>query len=35
MCCAGQPVVLAGDFNADPTVIPSLGTGIQMANGLI
>ena len=23
MCCAGQPVILVGDFNADPTVIPS------------
>ena len=28
MCCAGQPVLLAGDFNADPTVIPSLAKGI-------
>ena len=28
MCCAGQPVILAGDFNADPTVIPSLAKGI-------
>ena len=35
ICCTGQPVVLAGDFNADPTVIPSLDKGIQMANGLI
>ena len=24
MCCAGQLVILAGDFNADSTVIPSL-----------
>ena len=29
MCCAGQPVILAGDFNADPTVIPSLARGIS------
>ena len=29
MCCSGQPVVLAGDFNADPTVIPSLAKGIS------
>ena len=29
MCCAGQPVILAGDFNADPTVIPSLAKGIM------
>ena len=28
MCCVGQPVLLAGDFNADPTVIPSLAKGI-------
>ena len=28
MCCAGQRVILAGDFNADPTVIPSLAKGI-------
>ena len=28
MCCAGQPVILAGDFNADPSVIPSLAKGI-------
>ena len=27
MCCAGQPVILAGDFNADPIVIPSLAKG--------
>ena len=29
MCCAGQPVIIAGDFNADPTVIPSLAKGIM------
>ena len=29
MCCAGQPVILVGDFNADPTVIPSLAKGIM------
>ena len=29
MCCAGQPVILDGDFNADPTVIPSLTKGIS------
>ena len=29
MCCAGQPVILVGDFNADPTVIPSLTKGIM------
>ena len=29
MCCAGQPVLIAGDFNADPTVIPSLAKGIM------
>ena len=29
MCCAGQPVILAGDFNAEPTVIPSLAKGIS------
>ena len=29
LCCAGQPVILAGDFNADPTVIPSLAKGIS------
>ena len=28
MCCAGQLVILVGDFNADPTVIPSLAKGI-------
>ena len=35
MCCAGQPVILAGDFNADPTVIPSLAREFRMVNGLI
>ena len=29
MCCAGQPVILVGDFNADPTVIPSLAEDIM------
>ena len=29
MCCAGQPVILVGDFNADPNVIPSLAKGIM------
>ena len=29
MCCAGQPVILAGDFNADPIVISSLAKGIS------
>ena len=29
MCCAGQSVILAGDFNAEPTVIPSLAEGIS------
>ena len=29
MCCCGQPVILAGDFNADPVVIPSLVKGIS------
>ena len=29
MCCFGQPVTLAGDFNADPIVIPSLAKGIS------
>ena len=28
MCSACQPVILAGDFNAEPTVIPSLAKGI-------
>ncbi len=27
--CAGQPVVLAGDFNVEPLVIPSLAKGIS------
>ena len=35
MCCAGQPVILAGGFNADPTVIPPWLRVFQMANGLI
>ena len=29
MCCAGQPVLIVGDFNADPIVIPSLAKGIM------
>ena len=29
MCCAGQPVILAGDFSVDPTVIPTLAKGIS------
>ena len=29
MCCCRQPVILAGDFNADPIVIPSLAKGIS------
>ena len=29
MCCAGQPVLLVVDFNADPTVIHSLAKGIS------
>ena len=29
MCCACQPVILAGDFNADPIVISSLAKGIS------
>ena len=29
MCCCGQPVILAGDFNADPIIIPSLSHGIS------
>ena len=29
MCCCGQPVILAGDFNADPIVISSLAKGIS------
>ena len=28
-CCFGQPVILAGDFNADPIVISSLAKGIS------
>ena len=29
MCCAGQPVLIVGDFNADPIVIPSLAKGVM------
>ena len=29
LCCARQPVVLAGDFNVEPLVIPSLAKGIS------
>ena len=29
MCCCGQPVILAGDFNADPVVIPALAKGLS------
>ena len=29
VCCAGQLVILVGDLNADPTVIPSLAKGIM------
>ena len=29
MCCCGQPVILAGDFDADPIVIPSLAKGVS------
>ena len=29
MCCAGQQVILAGDFSTYPTVIPSLAKGIM------
>ena len=29
LCCAGQPVVLAGDFNVEPFVNPSLAKGIS------
>ena len=35
MCCAGQPVILAGDFNVEPTVIPSLAKISLMVTGLI
>ena len=28
MCCSGQPVMLAGDPNADPSVTPSLATSM-------
>ena len=29
MFCSGQPAILVGGFNADPTVIPSLAKGIM------
>ena len=29
LCCAGQPVVLVGDFNVEPLVIPSLAKSIS------
>ena len=29
VCCAGQPVLIVGDFNAEPIVIPSLTKGIM------
>ena len=29
VCCAGQPVILVGDLNADPTIILSLAQGIM------
>ena len=29
VCYAGQPVILVGDLNADPTVIPSLAKGVM------
>ena len=29
VCCAGEPVILVGDLNAAPTVIPSLAKGIM------
>ena len=29
MCCAGQLVILVGDLNADPSVIPSLAEGVS------
>ena len=29
MCRAGQPVILVGDLNADPSVIPSLAEGLS------
>ena len=29
VCCAGQPVILVGDLNADPSVIPSLAKGVS------
>ena len=35
MCCSGQPVILAGDFNADPLLSPPWLRVFQMDNGLI
>ena len=29
MVCVGQPVLVAGDLNADPAVIPCLAKGIS------
>ena len=29
VCCAGQPVLIVGDFNADPSCYPSLAKGIM------
>ena len=29
MVCVGQPVLIAGDLNADPAVIPCLAKGIS------
>ena len=29
MVCTGQPVLIAGDFNADPAVIPCLAKAIS------
>ena len=31
LCCAGQTVILVGDLNADPSVIPSLAKGMSHA----
>ena len=33
VCCAGQPVILVADLNADPTVIPSLAKGFVNGTG--
>ena len=30
--CIGQPVLIAGDLNADPTAIPCLAKGISAGN---